>query len=325
MALNLGTGSGLQNMILTGDAGATAALLQTYIDARTLEVAEKNLVLRQFAIVRDLPANNSKTIQFTRFEKLALPGESPLTEGGYAPGSLPNARQMEVTTITATVEQWGDYILFSELSEITFIHDIVDETLYLLGLQAAELIHREIEQVLQAGTNVIYANGKTARTALISSDKLDTADVINAVKVMRENSAMTFDGYFIWVLSPAVQADLLKDATFVEATRYAAAERLYRGEIARYFGCVFVVCDGLYGASGQGYHPSGVNVYQNWVIGQNAYAITNLQSLKVIHHPPGSGGILDMYNQKRSIAWKCSFKAVILNQNWLLRVECAAT
>lgn len=37
--------------------------LQTFFDSRTLEVAEQNLPLRQFAVVRPLPARHSKTIQ----------------------------------------------------------------------------------------------------------------------------------------------------------------------------------------------------------------------------------------------------------------------
>jgi hypothetical protein len=46
--------------ISTGDYSGE---LQTFFDSRTLEVAEMNLALRQFAVIRPLPARHSKTIK----------------------------------------------------------------------------------------------------------------------------------------------------------------------------------------------------------------------------------------------------------------------
>jgi N4-gp56 family major capsid protein len=147
---------------------------------------------------------------------------------------------MTVTTITATVDQWGAFLTITDLAELTFYHPVVEESLYLLGLQAAELVDDEIQDVLDGGTSVQYSGGQSARASLGATDKITTSDVIKAVKTLRENSGRTFNGYFVAVVHPAVEADLLKDSTFVEATRYGANERLYRGEIGRYFGCVFV-------------------------------------------------------------------------------------
>ena len=57
MASTYATAAG--NAIATGDF---AGELQTFFDSRTLEVAELNLALRQFAVIRPLPARHSKTI-----------------------------------------------------------------------------------------------------------------------------------------------------------------------------------------------------------------------------------------------------------------------
>jgi N4-gp56 family major capsid protein len=288
--------------------------LQTYFDARTLEVAEQNLPLRQFAISRPLPARHSKTIQFTRYEKLTLPA-SVITEGTVV--TTPAA--LTVNTVSATVDQWGDFIRIADLAELTFFHPIVEESLYLLGLQAAETIHREIEDVLVAGTTVQYANARAARTDVTATDKINTSEIIKAVKTLRNNSGRTFNGYFICVIHPDVEADLLRDSTFVEAARYAAAERLYKGEIARWYGCVFCRAESINTFS------STVTVYPTFFVAQFAYAITDLQDLRVFHHPPGSAGTSDPLNQLRTLGWKVSFKAAILNNNWLVRLESAAT
>jgi N4-gp56 family major capsid protein len=288
--------------------------LQTYFDARTLEVAEQNLPLRQFAVSRPLPARHSKTIQFTRFEKLTLPS-SAMTEGTVV--TTPAA--LTINTVTATVDQWGDFIRIADLAELTFYHPIVEESLYLLGLQAAETIHREIEDVLVAGTNVQYVNARAARTDLAAHDKLNTSEVIKAVKTLRNNSGRTFHGFYIAVIHPDVEADLLRDSTFVESTRYAASDRLFKGEIARYFGAIFCRAESINTFS------STVTVYPTFFIAQFSYAITDLQDLRVFHHPPGSAGTADPLNQLRTLGWKVAFKAAILNNNWLLRVESSAS
>jgi N4-gp56 family major capsid protein len=296
--------------------------LQTFFDARTLEVAEMNLPLRQFAVVRPLPARHSKTIQFTRFEKLTVStvAATRATALKLTEGTVPSTPQaMTITTITATVDQWGAFIRIADLAELTFFHPVVEESLYLLGIQAAETIHYEIQTVLDAGTTVQYAGGKAARSSVAATDKMSTAEIIKAVKTLRNNSGRTFNGYFVAVVHPNVEADLLRDATFVEATRYAAAERLYKGEISRFYGCIFVRAESLITYS------STVTVYPTFVIAQYAYAITHLQDLRVIHHPPGSAGTADPLNQLRTLGWKCSFKAAILNNNWLVRIESAAS
>jgi N4-gp56 family major capsid protein len=156
-------------------------------------------------------------------------------------------------------------------------------------------------------TDCQYANGRSARTDVAANDKMTTSEVITAVKTLRNNSGRTFNGYYIAVIHPDVEADLLRDPTFVEATRYAAAERLYKGEVARYYGAIFVRAESI------DTYSSTVTVYPTWFIAQFSYAITDLQDLRVFHHPPGSAGTADPLNQLRTLGWKVSFKAAILN------------
>lgn len=258
--------------------------------------------------------SESHGVCVTRFEKLTVPS-SALGEGTVP--TTPAA--LTINTVTATVDQWGDFIRISDLAELTFFHPVVEESLYLLGLQAAETIHGQIQDVLDAGTTVQYASGVSARTDIGAAHKITTAEVIKAVKTLRGNSGRTFGGYYIAVVHPNVEADLLRDSTFVEATRYAAAERLYKGEISRYYGCVFVRAESI------DTYSSTVTVYPTFFIAQYSYAITHLEDLRVFHHAPGSAGTSDPLNQLRTLGWKCSFKSAILNNNWLVRLESAAS
>ena len=89
---------------LAGGAGETDfATLQndavTFIAEKTLMVAHKAVRLYQLADKAQLPEGNSKTFQFTRYERLPLPN-TPLSDG-VTPGNT----QMTISTVTAIAEQ----------------------------------------------------------------------------------------------------------------------------------------------------------------------------------------------------------------------------
>lgn len=117
-----------------GQAGSTAAELITYMSARLLEVAELNTILDQFGDKHPLPANSSKTIRFTREEKLPVSAvPTQLTEG-----VPPDASAITINQFEAITEQYGALVRLSDLAELTARHNLVERTIYVLGLQAAE-------------------------------------------------------------------------------------------------------------------------------------------------------------------------------------------
>lgn len=118
-----------------GNAGSTAAELITYMSARLLEVAEFNTILDQFGDKHPLPSNSSKTIRFTREEKLTV-STSPTQ---LIEGIPPDATGLTINQIEASIEQYGSVVRLSDLAEITARHNIIERTIYILGLQASEV------------------------------------------------------------------------------------------------------------------------------------------------------------------------------------------
>lgn len=117
-----------------GNAGSVAADLITYMSGKLLEVAELRTILDQFGEKHPLPGNNSKTIRFVRQEKLAVATSPTQLQEGVAP----DAKGITLNQFEATVEQYGDVLRISDLAELTARHDIVQRSIYTLGLQAAE-------------------------------------------------------------------------------------------------------------------------------------------------------------------------------------------
>jgi N4-gp56 family major capsid protein len=301
------------------DATAVAADLQTYFSKRLLDIAGRDVVLTDAAYKEDIPANSSKTISFTQYSRLAIPG-SVLTDG-----TPPTDTQLDPTALTATVDQWGAFVTLTDMAVLTVKHPLVQEATYLLGEQAAELIESTVNSVLVAGTQVQYANGKTARTALAATDVMTAAEIRKAVAVLQKygvrrvnaggkfSNNQTAGKYYILYVDPSVAMDILADSEFRSANQYNN-DALKAGKVLGTWYQTMVVTSNVIPTV-----SSTVTVHTSYLVGRNAYAVTNLQNLK--SYVEGPGGVSDPLHQKRTIGWKVAFKAAILNNNFMIRIE----
>ena len=144
----------------------SADMISAYIADKTLMLALKELRMSQFAEKGTLPTRNSKTWQYTRYERLPLP-VSTLTEG-----VTPASTTMSVSTVTATVEQWGQVVVITDMAELVIKHPVVQKAIQILALAAAETRDREIQKVLLAGTTVQYVNNRSSRATLVAGDTM---------------------------------------------------------------------------------------------------------------------------------------------------------
>ena len=132
--------------------------MKTYYDMRLLDFAQANLVHDQFGQKRPIPKNGGKTIEFRSFSPLAK-ATTPLTEG-----VTPSGNQLDVKTITATVAQYGDFIVQSDVLELTAVDNTILEATKLLGRQAGVTLDTITRNILVGGTNVMYAPKINAST-----------------------------------------------------------------------------------------------------------------------------------------------------------------
>lgn len=288
------------------DTVALAADLQTYFARKLLTIAKKDLVFRNWALMEPLPSNNSLTVSFTQYAKL------PVVSGTLTQGVPPTSNTLSSSAITATVDQIGAFVELTDLAELTVKHPVVQTVMQLLGAQAGESIDIRIQNVLLAGTAVQYAGGAANRAALAASNVMTTAEFQKALKTLRVNGATPFERDYVMVVDPSVEQDILSDTKFTSVAAYNA-QPLYDGEIGRWLGMRVVRSNNIATIA------STTTVHTSFVFGQNAYAITDLQSLQMFVQSPGS--VADPLEQKRTMGWKTAFKAVILNNNFMLRIE----
>jgi N4-gp56 family major capsid protein len=289
-----------------------SADLQTYFAKKLLKQAKYQTVLDQFAHVENIPANSSKTISFTQYSDLAV-ATTPLTEG-----TPPTDTALAASAITATIDQLGAYVTLTDLAKLTVKHPVTQKALELLGSQAAKTYDRLINTTVVAGTSVIYANAVANRAAIAAgTDVPEFEEFRKAVAQLRNNGAQEFDdGNFVAVVDPSTEMDLMKDSSFRDAAIRSGKDEMYKGQIAVFGGIRFVRSNNIPTIA------STTTVHTSYVFGKDAYAVTDLQTLETYKEGPGS--VSDPLHQKMTLGWKVGFKSVILNNNFMVRIESAS-
>ena len=219
-----------------------SAEMKTFYDMALIDEAGPMLVHDQFGQKRPIPKNGGKTIEFRKFDSLPK-ATAPLTEG-----VTPDGQRLSVSSVTATVAQYGDYITQSDVLELTALDNTILEATKLLGRQAGMTLDTITRNVLVAGTNVNYCpklsgtteTAVTSRAALDNTAKL-TVDVVNQVVAkLRAQNAPTIGGDYVAVVHPYVAYDLMRDPEWIDAHKYAEPENLFAGELGKIGGVRFV-------------------------------------------------------------------------------------
>lgn len=322
----------VQTTLLTGaegQKGNLSAEMKTFYDMTLIDEAGPNLVHDQFGQKRPIPKNGGKTIEFRKLTPLSK-ALTPLTEG-----VTPDGKSLEVNAVTATLNQYGDYITMSDVLDMTAIDNMVVEALKVLGRQGGVTLDTVVRNVLQSGTNVTYCpkisvdeNGEKVETAVTSRAGLDTTaqltvDVVDQVVAkLRAQNAPTIDGKYVAIIHPYAAYDLMRDPEWIDAHKYAQPENLYEGEIGEIGGVRFVQTTEAKIYKGEGC-PKDLAVFATLFLGDGAYGTTELSGggMETIVKQKGSAGTADPLNQRSSVGWKAMKTAEILIPQYLVRVE----
>ena len=299
--------------------------MKTFYDMTLLDEAGPALVHDQFGQKRPIPKNGGKTIEFRKFSPLAK-ATTAITEG-----VTPDGGKLDVTAVTATVAQYGYYIVQSDVLELTALDNTILEATKLLGRQAGITLDTITRDVLVAGSNVTYCpkiGAGGAETAVTSRADLDataqlTVDVVQQVVAkLRAKNAPTINGDYVAIIHPYVAYDLMRDPEWIDAHKYAQPENLYSGEIGKIAGVRFVQTTEAKIWTGSGC-PSGLAVFASLFLGDGAFGVTEVTGggLQTIVKQKGSAGTADPLDQRSSVGWKAIKVAERLIEPYMVRVE----
>lgn len=294
---------------------------KTFYDRTLLDRLLPKLTFLQYGQKKPLGKNEGDTINFRRFNSLAV-ATTPLTEG-----TVPGGNSLSVTAVTATVSQYGDFVTISDKLDMLGIDPVITETTQLLGEQAGNTLDTITRDVIVAGTTVQYANGKASRVLTAQTDVCNGTEIKKAVRTLRRNNASPVDGKsFIGIVGPDVEYDLMADTMWQDVSKYSAAEQIFDGELGKLYGVKFIRTSNAKKFAGAG--ATGADIFVTMILGQGAYGIVDVAGgvkPQIIVKEHGSSGTADPLNMIASVGWKAMMVAVRLQELSMCRIESGAT
>jgi N4-gp56 family major capsid protein len=292
--------------------------VSNYYDKLLLARAKPEVIHSQFAQMKPLPSRNSDTIKFRRYTNLST-ATTVLTEA-----TTPAGKSLSVTDLTARVNQYGDYVTISD--KVTYIVEdaVLNEATSLLGQQMGETMDEIVRDVLASTASVTACtHGVNAGTPT----ELTYDDIQGVVRNLLSASAKMFtptiQGANKFGTAPVRKAfwamghtDLILDLEnideFIPVSSYPSQDGIANSEWGSVGNVRFVL-------SPLGYESAGT--YSTFVVGQEAYGITQLNEgmASSIYKPLGHGD--DPLDQRATVGWKSFMASRILNDNWLINLQ----
>jgi N4-gp56 family major capsid protein len=303
-------------MTLTGTAQIPAGVAN-YYDKVLLARAQPELIHGQFGQQRPLPSKSSETIKFRRYTNLAA-ATTPITEG-----VTPTGKSLSITDMTATVQQYGDFVTVTDKVTYVVEDQVLNESAKILGQQMGETMDALVRSALLSGASVAAcshgANGG-------SPTELTYDDIQDVVRTMLGQSAKMFtpaiSGANKFGTAPVRKAfwamghtDLLRDLEgidqFIHTANYPKEDGVAAGEWGSVGNSRWVL-------SPLGYVAAGV--YTSFIVGEDSYALTPLKEgiAEMIFKGMGAGD--DPLNQRSTQGWKTLFTARVVNDSWITQL-----
>lgn len=235
-------------------------LATVYYERRSLERLEAMFRFYQVCEPHDIPQGSGKTVQMNRY---TLPGFNtvPAAEGVIG-APVPQA----TTTISATVEQYSDFMSASALLEETDINPTNDRMADDLSYRATGTTDTIIRTEIDSNTSALKS---TIGAFLSAADFKAQVALLLGINVRPR-----FDNYFFSVVHPYVVYDLISDNTaggFIDSLKYSAGRQVLQGEVGEIGMCRLLTSTNV-GTSGSA--PS--TLYNTYIMGSGGLGIVNL-------------------------------------------------
>ena len=325
-----------------GDIGTRAA---AFAHANALAHAEPILVLEKFAQIRPMPKNSTETVKFRRPTPFAAV-TTPLTEG-----ATPSGAKMAYVDVTGVLAQYGDVHEITDVIQDLAEDAVLKDVTMLVGEQAAETKELLVWGVLVAGTNVFYDTQAHTLRSEVDSKFVAARQraIIRSLKGQRAKKLTSILSGSVKVGTKPIQAayvgfchtDLendIRDATgFIDVSEYGTRETLCPEEIGsigevRYISnpmlTNFADSGALVAATGMIATSTNVDVYPIVYVGKEAFGCVPLagkDSIRINVLNPEKASKSDPLGQRGFVGFKMWFLSLILNENWMARLEVGAT
>lgn len=258
------------------------------------------------------------------------------TTGAFIDGTFPAEIQVTVSSVTATMQQYGAWSPVGQLAWTQGLDPIVEEMSTMYGELAGDTLDQVARAALTGGTSVILSGSSASRSTIASCSAgfLAEADFRAAVRTLTRQNARRIPSEgnrFPAIVHPDTWFDFMGNTTIQNVLQNAGVRGndnpLFTGEMYDYLGIRAKVSSNAKTLGSLGLSLI-VTVYQTLVFGQEAYGEARFGSYgspEIITHAPGTSGVYDPLNTRGSVGFKASLVVKILNDNFMTRIESSSS
>lgn len=317
-----------------------------YAERKMLKYAAPVCVFDKFGLLRPMPKNKTQSIKFRR-PNVFTAATVPLVEG-----VTPSTTQFSYTDVSATLLQYGQVSEITDAIEDTHEDPVLNDLTVQLGENVGRTIEALTYAVVRAGTSVFYANGALRTSvntpinlnklrAVVKSLKAQKATMISEVLDSSVNFATrAVEPAFVAVCHTDLEPDIRSLSGFLPVAQYGTRKTVHEREFGTVEAVRFVTSPDLTAFTDAGAAKAGsgttmvsttgtsADVYPILVFGREAYGLVPLRGMDAVEPviiPVNKRDKSDPLGQRGYAGWKTWFAAKILNDNWLARLEVAAT
>ena len=257
---------------VTGATDSTMGLAQAAYDRLARFALRPELYFDNVADVK--PTNQSMpglSVTFPIVSDLAIASSSINESVDVTPVSISESN------ITVTLAEYGNAVLTTAKLRGESYVEIDPIVANVIGYNAGVSIDSVARDVLKAGTNVAYANGKAARTDINNADALKASDIRKAKANLRSQNVPNFNGFYTAYIHPNVAYDFTSEtgaAAWRDPHTYSQPGEIWAGELGAFEGFRFIETPRapVFAASGSSSGGAASNVYGTICVGRQALA-----------------------------------------------------
>lgn len=329
--------------VTTSTSSGISQRTNVYAEREMLKHAGPTMILDKTAKAKQMPKNKSTTIKFRR-PKVFTAADTPLVEG-----VTPTATAFQYEDVSATLQQYGQVVIVTDVIEDTHEDPVLNDA----TLQAGENIGRTLESlnygVVKAGTNVFYTNGSTrggVNTALSLAKQRAVTRSLAAQKAMKITRILApSTGYetraveasYLAMAHTDAENDIRNLTGFTPVAEYGQRKPICEEECGSCESVRYILSPDLgpFQAAGSATLNSmiaddstNVDVYPYLYFGREAWGTVALRGMGSVEPsiiPPNQKTKDDPLGQRGYIGWKTWHTSVVLNENWMARLEGGCT
>jgi N4-gp56 family major capsid protein len=311
--------------------------------------AEPFLSMARFGQQQPIPTNKTNVVRFRRYNAFT-PSTTPLVEG-----VTPNPDAISSTDVQAVLQQYGRRTQITDVIRDMHEDRVLEEYAEIMGEVAGQTQELIIYNAIRSGLNLIYSGTSNGlRTGVNSA--ITAAALNRAIRQLKRQNAKPITKMlagtdrvgtapirpaFIAFVHPDLQQDLEVITGYTPVANYGTFSPLGDNELGSFKDIRFMAST-LYAPMLQAATSNAANttlltngstgtgapdVYPVVIVGSDAYATVSLAGKNavepVVVNPKPSDS--DPLGQRGHVGFKMYGTAVILNDAWMVRIECGVS